>query len=267
VIDGVDKLAQHGGLELRCQTVSADGNLRKRVPGFSPDNNSVDRIWLAAPKDTDTLYLAAHGAPAGLALHRLSAATDEAVPDVASWLGVRAAALSASIIFVNRAAMELDIDPEEFDVLEPRRYLTSDPRPMLHITDNHVNGAGYCDWLSQQENRVPRLAGLIASILSEPAEYPLSAFLVGGHVGCDTSCYRCLRRYGNQPYHGLLDWQLGLSFLRSMVDPAHRAGLVQGKFESCIELQRWPTVAQRASSGSRCQGRSKTTPPNGAFLA
>ena len=260
LIDGVDKLAQHGGLELRRQTVSTDKNLRSRVPGFSPDNNDIDRIWLAAPKATDTLYLTAHGTPAGLALHRLSAATDEGVPDVANWLGVRAAALSASFIFVSRAAMGLDIDPEEFDVLEPRRCLASDPRPMLHITDNHVNGAGYCDWLSQQEDRAPRLARLIASILSEPAEYPLKAFLLEDHVGCDTSCYRCLRRYGNQPYHGLLDWQLGLSFLRSMVDPAHRAGLVQGEFESCIELQRWPTVAQRVANqmAERFSGQTRT---------
>ena len=248
LIEGVDKLAHHKGLELRRQTISSDKNLRSRVPGFSPNNNDIKRIWIAAPKATDNLYLTAHGTPAGLALHRLSATTDEGVSDVANWLGVRAAALSASFIFVNRAAMELDIDPEEFDVLEPRRYLASDPRPMLHITDNHVNGAGYCDWLSQQEDKVPRLARLIASILSESAEYPLAAFLLKSHVGCNTSCYRCLRRYGNQPYHGLLDWQLGLSFLRSMVDPAYRAGLVQGEFESCIEIQGWPTVAQRVAN-------------------
>ncbi len=33
------------------------------------------------------------------------------------WLGVRAAALSATYLIVNRAALSLDIDPEEFDVL------------------------------------------------------------------------------------------------------------------------------------------------------
>ena len=247
VIDGVDSLAQYGGLELPSQTVSSDGNLRSRLSGFSPDSNKIDRIWLAAPKATDALYLTAHGTPIGLSLHRLPAATDEGIPDVASWLGVRAAAISASFLFVNRTAMELDVDPEEFDVLEPRRYLASDPRPMLHITDHHVNGAGYCDWLCQREDGTPRLARLIASILLETTQYPLSGFLLEEHAGCDASCYRCLRRYGNQPYHGLLDWQLGLSFLRCMVDPAYRAGLVQGELESCIELQRWPALAQRVA--------------------
>ena len=260
LVDGVDKLAHHRGLELRNQTVSADVDLLSRVPGFSPNSNDIYRIWLAAPKATDALFLTAHGTPAGLALHRLSAATDEGVLGTAHWLGVRAAALSASFIFASRAAMELDIDPEEFDVLEPRRCLASDPRPMLHFTDNHVNGAGYCDWLSQQEDTAPRLARLIASILSEPAEYPLKAFLLKDHLGCDTSCYRCLRRYGNQPYHGLLDWQLGLSFLRSMVDPMHRAGLVEGEFASCVELQRWPDVARRVANqmAERFSGQTRS---------
>ena len=247
VLEGIDKLARRGGLELQHQTISADDKLLLRVTGFSPHNNDTERIWLAAPKVTDALYVAAQGAPIGLALHRLPAATDEAVLDVTSWLGVRAAALSASFIFVNLAAMRLDIDPEEFDVLEPRLYLANEPRPMLHITDHHVNGAGYCDWLSQREAGAPRLAGLISSILSRPEAYPLSAFLHSEHTGCDTSCYRCLRRYGNQSYHGLLDWQLGLSFLRCMVAPAHRAGLLPGEFESCLELRRWPMLAKRVA--------------------
>ncbi len=132
-------------------------------------------------------------------------------------------------------------------MLEPRLYLANEPRPMLHITDHHVNGAGYCDWLSQREAGAPRLAGLISSILSQTEAYPLSAFLHSEHTGCDTSCYRCLRRYGNQSYHGLLDWQLGLSFLRCMVDPAHRAGLLPRECESCLELRRWPMLAKRVA--------------------
>ena len=252
VVDGVDKPPQHPQLELPFQTVSADSRLRMRVPGLAPSSPEVDRIWLAAPKTTDTLYVAAHGLSDGLALHRLIDEPDEDSPDLASWLGVRAAALSASFIFVNRAALELDIDPEEFDVLEPRRYSESDPRPMLHITDHHVNGAGYCDWLSQQEvGEPPHFATLIASILSRCEEYPLSVFLRADHVGCDSSCYRCLQRYGNQPYHGLLDWQLGLSFLRCMVDPSHRAGLFEQEFDSCVELNRWPTIARRVATQMR----------------
>ena len=31
---------------------------------------------------------------------------------------------------------------------------------------------------------------------------------------CDASCYRCLREYGNMPYHPLLDWRLGSNVAR-----------------------------------------------------
>ena len=55
--------------------------------------------------------------------------------------------LSATFLLVNRAALELDIDPEEFDVLEPRRFHEDDPKPLLQITDHLVNGAGYCAYL------------------------------------------------------------------------------------------------------------------------
>ena len=45
---------------------------------------------------------------------------------------VRAAAISASYILVNRAALELDIDPEEFEVLEPRIYRIAQGRAVPH---------------------------------------------------------------------------------------------------------------------------------------
>ena len=140
MLEGIDKLARRGGLELQHQTISADDKLLLRVTGFSPHNNDTERIWLAAPKVTDALYIAAQGAPIGLALHRLPAATDEAVLDVTSWLGVRAAALSASFIFVNLAAMRLDIDPEEFDVLEPR------PLPRQRTSSNAAHHGSPREW-------------------------------------------------------------------------------------------------------------------------
>jgi DEAD/DEAH box helicase domain-containing protein len=70
-----------------------------------------------------------------------------------------------------------------------------------------------------------------------------SAMHIGGGRACDTACYRCLLRYGNQPLHGLLDWQLGLVFLRAMVDPSFRCGL-DGDF-SAPGLKAWPALAAR----------------------
>lgn len=74
---------------------------------------------------------------------------------------------------------------------------------------------------------------------------------------CDTVCYKCLLRYGNQPYHGLLDWQLGLTYLRAMVDPLFRCGL-DGNF-SLPGLSSWPSTATRLADemASRFRGEAK----------
>jgi len=53
----------------------------------------------------------------------------------------------------------------------------------------------------------------------------------------------CLQRYGNQAYHGLLDWRLGLSFLEAMNDPSFACGL-DGNF-STPSLEDWPENAER----------------------
>ncbi len=59
---------------------------------------------------------------------------------------------------------------------------------------------------------------------------------------CAQACYRCIQRYGNRQYHGLLDWRLGLGFLRAMLEPAYRSGL-DGNWQAGIELFDWPMLA------------------------
>jgi len=61
---------------------------------------------------------------------------------------------------------------------------------------------------------------------------------------CDQSCYLCLQRYGNQSYHGLLDWRLGLSFLEALDNPRFCCGL-DGNFEASPSLSDWPALAHR----------------------
>lgn len=229
----------------------------KRVPGLQQTGADSNPLWLAAPKTTDALYIAPSALPPFLAIDQLPSRSD-ATPDPkdnARWTGVRAAALSATFIIVGRAAMELDVDPEEFDVLEPRLYGPDISMPLLHVTDHLVNGAGLCARLdSVVDGEVPLAAELIQSILEDEQKYPLDRFLAADHKGCDQSCYRCLQRYGNSPYHSLLDWQLGLAFLRAMVDPTFQCGLDQDFHAP--ELRRFPALAKdRADEMDRRFGR------------
>jgi hypothetical protein len=206
------------------------------TPYVGQDAHRVSGIWLAAPKTTDAIYLAPAVMPPGLSLERvvgpraLDALNGPQILDALGRTSVRAAALSATFILVNRAALKLDVDPEEFDVIEPRlsRPAGGIAVPVLQFADHLVNGAGFCVALGSTDpaTAVPLIASLLSSVLNDLEEYPLNEFLRGDHeYKCEQSCYRCLLRYRNQPFHGLLDWRLGLSFLHALADPHYRCGL------------------------------------------
>ena len=210
---------------------------------FSHDNDgeTVRGIWLAAPKTTDSLFFALCSPVEGLWMHRVSGA----LMDTA----VRGSAISAGFIVTHKAALELDIDPEEFDIVEPRYTKIGGgiSVPLLQITDHLVNGAGFCKRLaSPADDGIPLIRQLIRSIVGEYEAFPLKDYRNAKteHAKrCDQSCYLCLQRYGNQAYHGLLDWRLGLSFLEAMNDPSFACGL-DGNF-STPSLIDWPENAEK----------------------
>jgi hypothetical protein len=88
-------------------------------------------------------------------------------------------------------------------------------------------------------------------IVSARKEYPLLDLMESGHRSrCDQACYVCMQRFGNQPYHGLLDWRLGLDVIGMLLDPTFEAG-VDGNF-STPGLVDWPALARRnAEEASR----------------
>lgn len=120
--------------------------------------------------------------------------------------------------------------------------------PVLQFTDHLINGAGFCERLSKTEaGGSPMVSRLIKSIIEDEEEYPLKDFLkiesgYDHRKRCDQACYRCLQRYGNQMYHGLLDWRLGLAFLSMIHDSNFMCGL-DGKFVGPA-LEDWPKLAR-----------------------
>ncbi len=116
--------------------------------------------------------------------------------------------------------------------------------PLLQIADFLVNGAGFSRRLAEPEaDDRPLIIHLIRSVLDDPDDQLVRAFFAADHRHeCGQACYRCLQRYGNRGYHGLLDWRLGLGFLRSMLDPC-RFGL-DGNWSAFRELEDWPRLAQ-----------------------
>jgi DEAD/DEAH box helicase domain-containing protein len=224
------------------------------VRDFTPDpgaDTGISGIWLAAPKTTDLLSISPSMVNPGLALNGIVGARAleglsglERLRALAA-TAVRASALSATFIAANRAALELDIDPEEFDVLDPRvaRLGGGGLVPVLQIADHLVNGAGFVRALVANEHQLLRT--IITSSVVDQGKYPLDKTLEGDHEQtCEQACYRCLLRFRNQPYHGLLDWRLGLSYLAALRSSDFSCGL-DGGFDEYRFLKTWPEIVDR----------------------
>lgn len=199
-----------------------------------------ETVRLMSRKRTDSFYLGMRTIPDGLAYDRLGGRSVYKT-------SMRAAAVSATQLLMQRAALEMDIGPEEFETLEPRlrRGL-----PLLQIADSLVNGAGFSRRLGEIVRGEPFAQTLIRSLVNDPDDILVSNYYSENHRNtCNRSCYRCMQRYNNRGYHGLLDWRLGLGFLRSCLEEQYRVGL-DGDW-TAPEISDWTEIAARSAEEIR----------------
>ncbi len=198
--------------------------------------------WLASTKVTNSLQIGPRRLNPNLRLLDMDIGLSMGRRDPAR-TSVRAAAISATEILVQRAALDLDIAPEEFDALSPNIMVSpsGDRLPYLQISDALPNGSGFCRHLLG-DSTIP-VSALIRSILDEDGAWPRTDVSDPDHMKrCGASCYRCLQRYNNRNFHGLLDWRLGLSYLRAIVDPCYECG-IDGHYGH-FELNDWSQSAK-----------------------
>lgn len=181
-------------------------------------------IVLVAPKTTDVLVARPRVVPDGLNLDFLRQASS-----------VKAAYASAAFIMRSIAADEMVIDPEDLDICHLRSGRTATDQPVgeIVIADNHPNGSGFTQWLSENWNRC------LSSVLHPAGDDGFaSRILAPTHVEhCNSTCYACLQNFRNMAYHSILDWRLGVSMLKAMADSNYQCGL-NDDFGS-VELLNW----------------------------
>lgn len=193
------------------------------VRRYEPMDEAIeyDKYILASRKVTDCILFKPKRPVKGLRLDDLGRSPHQTC--------IRSAAISAMSLIVDRASLHLDIAPEEFEIMEPQRRIKNDfGVPVLQIADALANGGGFTDHLCSMNicSGKPLVELLINSMLNEPNSWPLVDFTLPEHLdNCDQSCYSCMSRFGNRQYHGLLDWRLGLAYLRALVDSNYRCGL------------------------------------------
>jgi len=223
-------------IQLPDQAIDPRIKIDFRQSRFPATGVGVGGFGLLARKETDAVFIEATTFNPRLNVDLVAKTGDRRN------IAARSAAISGTHLLVQKAALELDVAPDEFEALEPR---LRGGRPMLQIADTLINGSGLCRRLCEPgEHGHPDIVRLISEIVSNNAHWPLRDFLQVDHVSqCTTSCYMCVQQYQNRRYHPLLDWRLGLAYLRAISNPDFRCGL-DGDFDAFPELHAWPQKAR-----------------------
>ncbi len=145
----------------------------------------------------------------------------------------------------------LDIDPDEIDINYLRRREVGPDQFVAEIvfSDYLANGSGFTRWIADHWQHC-----LSETLHPQNIEsFPAKLVDAPHRDHCRSACYDCLLNYRNMPYHGLLDWRLGLAALRVLQDPDYRCGL-DGVFNSAgtVELNGWMEEA-RVRRDNFCQ--------------
>lgn len=223
-------------------------NASKSIPPPKLDNQWIassftkgirvqETVALAAGKTTEVLRIVPQSVPSGIVL-------DIAYPNNKLRGSVRAGIISAGYILQRMVADKLDIDPDEVElssiVRRPSRDNNRTRIPEIVLSDRLANGAGFVRWAHEN------LGILISDAFKNSDEVTYAKMIQSRDhlVSCDSACYECLKEYRNMATHGILDWRLGLSYIRILWDRNYTVGL-DGCF-SYPEISQWKIEAFKA---------------------
>ena len=157
-----------------------------RQPGSRPIN---DLLYSLTSK-THTQLLSISPAP-NIREHYRLMPRDTADPVWMGWV-------SFAHLFAVAVANVMTIRPVEFEV---GAYRLPGGHYGIYLADALENGSGFA-W----EIYLNRFGAVMDHILNDLGR----TYRADAHEDCDSSCYACLRDYGNASVHGLLDWRLGM---------------------------------------------------------
>jgi len=204
-----------------------EGDLQNQwihIPGALDASQYTEEFAIASGKTTEVYRLSPKNIQPGLNLN-FSFTPDE---NVVSMMGVRSALVSAAFLLKKAVSDLLDIDTNEIEFLGLLSDEGNLSRQMI-FGDALPNGSGFSREFKE------RIVPVLKSLFENPGNFATS--LYAHAADCNTACTACLLEYSNRGYHGLLDWQLGLTYLRVLFDPEFEVGL-DGNFDF-PELKEW----------------------------
>ena len=194
---------------------------------FSKNGKRDQKVALASRKQTEVFSIIHHTIPEELNLDLLKEGSS-----------MKGAYYSATFLLRSLIAEHLDIDPEELDIgnIVQKKIKNNIFGGEIRLNDHLPNGAGFSSQIKEIIKKIfkkiqhPEKSAFIESLFDE------------SHTSeCDTSCHHCLKAYRNIRYHGLLDWRLGISLLKTLINADYKCG-ADNDFSS-PELKNWKKIA------------------------
>ena len=213
------------------QLPRADQELAQtRRPKPEPDTQPLERA-LASISTTDVLTAGMAEVPVGLSLNP---AIDEA----------KAAWYSFGFMVRRAAAVRLDVAESEIDMgIQPFRDFSvpfEPPSAKIFLSDTLENGAGYSALLGDPDEFENLLLLILGQHPQRGAQFHAPLVDQAHQLECATSCHRCLREFGNMPYHTILDWRLGLDMTRLAMNSAASIDFSQDYWTNLLARQAAP---------------------------
>lgn len=163
------------------------------VPSENNKNNDIEDAVLIALKHTGVLTL-------GISEESTHIDLNFKRPEI------QAALNSWGYLIRKSICLELDIESNEFNI--GIRINPTSKKPEVFIVETADNGAGYTNFLSDEQN-TDRVKKILIDNLS-PNGTLYSTLMSDDHQECKSSCYDCLRDYYNSHIHKTLNWRLAL---------------------------------------------------------
>ncbi len=172
---------------------------------FTDIQTDMTNIAIASRKQTDVFSIIHNIIPEELDLCLLK--KDSAM---------KGAYYSAAFILRYLIAEELDISPEEMDIGNIVKHKSGGE---IRLNDHLPNGAGFC---SKVKEIIP---DLLKKLENNKSAFINSLYSDKHIKNCKSSCHNCLNEYRNINYHGLLDWRLGASLLKTFISAKYTCGM------------------------------------------
>ena len=182
------------------------------------NDEDVDNIFnysLASNKNTSLLQIRPKSSIPGFQLNIEIGCNGESLEFRTQ--GVKSAIYSAAFILRSAFTQHQDVDNAELEVLGLRVYQAADGTFVTGFSyaDKLPNGSGFSQKLS--ENLAEYVALCLdpeAKIGNEILPYIKDLLSVNNQQKCVAADYTNLLNYGNKRFHPILNWRLGISFLR-----------------------------------------------------